>query len=507
MPFVPDDPVEEPKKEPSRFIPDSAPAASAGPVDNRTWQQRADAYLSTGTNPGASGIANFAAGAAGFPVDAIQAGLNIPSELTRTGLMAAGRYDLAGRVPTIQGSVGGSDWIKDMLRRTGVGFLNPDNPTPNSTFGKAAYDLASKGAFIPGGVLPAVAGTVAERTLGPEYAAPASLAPATAITSFNAARAPTLAKQQAQNVVRDQTLADAQREGYVSIPSQVNASAVSTTLESLGGKAAVKQQAEQTNQAVTDAIARREVGLPDNAPLKAETLEARRSELAQPYRDLAAVSPNASYFLRELRDARQKASGYWAEYERNATVSALENYKKLSAKAEAMETKLEGEARSAGRPDLVQSMREARTAIAKTWNVQNSLNLGDGHVDAQAMGRQLDNGAKLSGGLLTMAKFAQGPGAQVTREISRVPTPGVSALKFPAAAGAASGSYAFMHDPLLSTAAFAAPFVLPPAARSVLFSDRYQNMFARPDYTPAINPESPLQTLIRSAMLGNQTNQ
>lgn len=107
---------------------------------------------------------------------------------------------------------------------------------------------------------------------------------------------------------------------------------------------------------------------------------------------------------------------------------------------------------------------------------------------------------------MTIAKFAQGPGKQVTREAAAVPTPGVSALKIPTSIAAGGTGYGFTHDPFIATGAALAPWMAPPAARAVVGSDWYQNLMARPTYTPGMLPEPLLQSLIRSGALQEQTN-
>lgn len=455
-----------------------------------------------GSAPNA-GLVKFGSSVLGLPVDAIQAAINIPPEAARLGAMAVGRYDIAGKIPTLKNSVGGSQWIENMLRRTGVAGLNPDNPNPKDPIGTLQYDLMARGGFLPQGALPAIGSIAAEKALGPEYAGVGSMAPTAAKTAINAAVAPGRQLAQAQNVERDKTLRDAQAEGYKAIPTHVENNAAKAALESLGGKAAVKQQLTIDNAQTTTAIARREIGLPENAPLNVETLEARRAVLAEPYGRLAAISPNAQYFLREFRDSKQKATAYWQEYERQKTVNSLEQYKYFDNKADAAEKRLQLLAQRAGQPGLVAEMRQARQDIAKTWDVQRALNVGDGSVDAHALGRMLDNGAPLSGGLKTAAKFAQGIGKQVTGEASAQGTPNVSKVNFGVSPIFAGGGFA-LGGPLLAGVAGAAPFTVPPAARSIVTSNFYQNRFGQPYYGPPTTPENSLQALIRAGILNNQ---
>lgn len=478
MPFEPDQPIAPAPK--SRFVPDE-PAGVPLPAN--------------------AGLAKLATSVLGLPVDTVENMANLGLAGVGTVATAAGRPDLAPDL--LRGSFGGSESMQRGLRATGMPGLSPDNPTPQDALGTSQYDFVVRGGVLPGGAVPAVGSMVAEKLGGPEWAGVGAMLPSAAKMAYNEARAPALARDKAANTVRDATLKSAEEEGLKVIPSQVNPNLAGNALESMGGKAAIKQQVTLENQRVADSIARREIGLPENAPMTMQALEARRAELGKPYADLASVSPNATFFLRELRDARQKATQFWKEYEVQKTVSSLENYKALNAKAQAMEGKLEVEAVKAGRPELVPDMRAARQAIAKTWDVERALNLGDGTIDTQALGRLYDHGAKLSGGLETLAKFAQGPGRQVTGAASAQPTPGVSKLNWTTGGLMGAGALATM-GPAAAVIGAAAPFVAPPAARSVVLSDLYQRHMGRPDYTQAMMPEGSLQSLARTAAIENQ---
>lgn len=452
-----------------------------------------------GLNRGISGLL-------GLPVDTAEniANLGIAGYGALKGAITG---DPGASPEPIQGSFGGSQSIARGMEKLGIGTTNP---RPDD---QAARMVNTGGAVVGGSLVPgarvaptlaaAASGAIAGEALGPQWVAPASMLPAAAAKVYSDVRAPALARQQAQNQVRDETLKAAQEEGYKTIPSQANPGVVENAVESLAGKAALKQRTTLENQQTTDAIARRAIQLPEDAPITLKSLEAKRLEASAPYRELEAVSPNAAYFLRELRDAKQKATQFWKEYEVQKTVSSLENYKAMDAKAKSMETRLDAEAVKAGKPQLVPEMRAARQLIAKTWDVERALNLGDGTVDAQALGRLYDHGAPLSGGLETIAKFAQGPGRQVTGQASAQPTPGVSKLNWTVGGLMGAGGMAAL-GPVGAAVGAAAPFVAPPAARSMILSDIYQKNFSTPNYTPLMLPESELQSLARMATMANQ---
>ena len=346
--------------------------------------------------------------------------------------------------------------------------------------------------------LPAIGSMAAEKIGGPQWAGVGGLVPSAATAAFNAARAPMLAQKEAQNTVRDATLNRAQNAGYVLPPSTVNPTMIGNAAESFAGKAALKQEAELRNQQVTNSLVREELGLPKDAPITTNSLETLRDTAAQPYRDVAALSPLAGQALQRLRDARSEATINHRHYDMTGTPDSLRAARTADMQATHLEGVLERIATRAGQADLVQQLREARTQIAKTYDVERALNLGNGNVDAKIIGRALDRGRPLSGNLEIIARFAEGPGRQFTRESSAVPTPGVSALNWPAAAmlGVGGSHYLGMGGATLA----AVPFVRG-GVRQGLLSDTLQNNFARPDYAPTVRPQGQLQMLLQQGLL------
>lgn len=265
------------------------------------------------------------------------------------------------------------------------------------------------------------------------------------LTQRAANKAAELAAQKSQNSVRDATFAAGQEAGYVVPPSAVNSTWLGRRLESIGGKAAIGQEAAGRNQATTNILARRAVGMADDAPITESALEVRRNVLAQPYRDVSAlptlppdrttgirgyplIGPDKqppAEALRDLKLARSQAKDAWKEYDRTGVVTAKEAAEAMTDKVAKLENYLEETAVAANRPELVEALRGARRDIAKTFDVERALNLGTGDVSAPVLGRALDRGAPMTGELGTIAKFQQAF-PQYMREGERIPTPGVS---------------------------------------------------------------------------------
>lgn len=243
------------------------------------------------------------------------------------------------------------------------------------------------------------------------------------------------------DVVRQATLDASQKAGYVVPPSTTNPSATNKILESLGGKIATAQDAAVRNQEVTNTLAKRALGLSEDAPITKEALGALRSEAGNAYQTLRRVGEvalddaatqsldevAARYTGSKLKEAlgggtdvpkivqaikdepltgdtavdaiallRDKAATAYAQGDK-ATGKA---YRTISAAIEnLMERNLSG--------DALKAFKEARQLIAKSYSVESALNSSTGNVVATKLASQLAKDKPLSGDLLTAARFGQ----------------------------------------------------------------------------------------------------
>lgn len=350
----------------------------------------------------------------------------------------------------------------------------------NSTRGLAQNLAVSAGSG-------ALAGGTKELTGSDTAAAAVGMLAPVAVNSMAGSavnRIEAMRNRQSANVVRDETLAAARKEGYVVPGSEVNQSALNNRLESFAGKAALKQDASIRNQEVTNKLAAKELGLPEGTAITPGKLEAYRNQVSAPYQEIAKISPMADKALFDLRQARSESQAQWKFYERSANPDAQKAAIALDQRASMLETALERIAVRFGKPDLVNDLRDARTKIAKSYDIEKSLNVGDASVSAPVIGRALDSGKPLSGNLETIGRFQQGPGRKFTAEGASVPAPGVSGTNFYGGAvlGAAGNS---MAGPA-GVIAGGIPLLRGPM-RSLLLSDVYQNSrFANPNYRPSV---------------------
>ena len=214
----------------------------------------------------------------------------------------------------------------------------------------------------------------------------------------------------------------AKESGYALPRSEYNPTFLSNRLESIGGKAAIKQEAVSRNQEVTNKLVKQSLGIADDQPLSMKNIEAVRESAYAPYREIAALppsNPNTALMLggkkfdpaktlEELKQARHDAKAQFEFYNRSADPDVLKKAKALDSTAEKLEKDLGDYAVSLGRDDLVPALQEARKTIAKTYTVERAVNKTTGDVDARIFGRLFDKQKPLSDGLEKVGQFAAG---------------------------------------------------------------------------------------------------
>ncbi len=238
-----------------------------------------------------------------------------------------------------------------------------------------------------------------------------------------------------RNSLRDAALSEGREAGYVVPQSQVQPTFLSNRVESLGGKAAVKQEASIRNQEVTNALARKALGIADDQPISQGALEGIRKTSGDVYAEVASLSPIAKQDLEALKVARNEAQGWFTAYNRSARPDDLAKAKAARELSDMLEKSLEAEAVTAGRTDLIPKLINARKQIAKTYTVERALNKATGDVSAPVLGRLVDKGKPLSDGLDVIGRFNQSF-PQVTRPAAGTQAPGVSFFE-PVTAGVA----------------------------------------------------------------------
>lgn len=330
-----------------------------------------------------------------------------------------------------------------------------------------------------------------------------------------------IAQRKAQRAVMDEALMAGRDIGLVAEPTMANPTLLNRTLEGMAGKISTAQRVAEKNQNVINAAARRELGLPENAPITTEALESIRDVAGQSYEAVKQVGQPIradKQYLDELRSvaaANQRLAQDFPEmadqglqefveslakeqfspengieaikqlrFDANALFRSDDPAKQALARAkkkaaQAMEGLVERNLKQIGADDLYDGFVNGRQLIAKTYTVEEALNKGSGNIVASKLAKRLDKGKPLSGELKDVARFAASF-PRATQEI-RSSMPGVSPLDYALGVGTAAGT----QNP-----AMMATLLARPAARELITSAPYQRMMGAPSYSPSLLTQS-----------------
>jgi hypothetical protein len=338
------------------------------------------------------------------------------------------------------------------------------------------------------GAIAGMAGGVAGKTLGDLVGA--------GVSKLASMRSSSLASDAAQNVQKDAAIKLASQNGYKLPPQDVNPGVVNATLEGLSGKIKTSQAASQSNQTVTNSLAKRALGLPEDAPLNGDTLQTIRQQAGNAYnavRGTGTVTPGQPYndaIDKIMQQANGQAKSFpglkndeitsvlgtlkQPTFEAGDAVDATKFLRNLADKAYrsgdkqtgaaykqasgALEDALDSHLQSLGQPEALASFRNARQTIAKTYSVEKALNPVTGDVDAAKLALQAAKGKPLSGELRDIANInAAFPKATQTLKQNYNPS---SPLDYAAAIASQAGKAAMvvpLARPLLRSAILSKP--------------------------------------------------
>lgn len=315
------------------------------------------------------------------------------------------------------------------------------------------------------------------------------------------------------NATKDATTKAGQALGYTVPPTHANPTLLNRTLEGMAGKLTTAQMAAEKNQAVTDLVAKRAIGIADDAPLSLQAVEGKRKAAYKAYEALksypASFKIDAGYADDMARLTQQNgvlsqefpefAAKNIDEIVANATkpeyspAGAVELVKKLRSDAktlfkssvpddlaaartkrgiaDALESLIERNLAQTGDDALLAEFRAARELIAKTHTIEDALNEGTGRVVSRKLAGKLAKGDPLKGDLKDAALFAQAY-PRATQEVTSS-MPGISPLDFYGSGAMAMGT----SNPL--------PLLYPAVrmgVRAGLLSPRYQAAMTQPKY-------------------------
>ena len=301
--------------------------------------------------------------------------------------------------------------------------------------------------------------------------------------------------------------------GYVVPPADLNPGVVSELLSGVSGKIKTAQTASARNQSITDSLAKKALGIPDNVPLNIETLNAIRSNAGQAYEAVSGAGTVAATptYAKALDDAVKPFTSQLASFPNRKVPAvvddilslktgqfdagdAIQTIKVLRAEADkaygasdklagkaykdaaaALEDAIDGHLVQSGAPaDMLKAYRDARQTIAKTYTVQKALNDTTGNVSAQSLAADLKRQKPLSGELRSIAEFSQAfpKATQALQESPKQWSP----LDMFAASATSFGT----QNPLPMLAIGARP-----AVRSAILSGPVQRAAMNPGFAPS----------------------
>lgn len=269
-----------------------------------------------------------------------------------------------------------------------------------------------------------------------------------------------------------QVLQRSRAEGYVVPPATSNPTATNKVLEGIAGKLTTAQAASAKNQAVTTTLAKRAIGLSDDAPLTSESIAAVRKEAAQAYEAIRGTGRITAdkQFQAEIGNLTSKyrsAAKDFPELAKSEVDDIVSGLNKESFDADsavdliailrgnaddafragksqagrayrdaskALEGVIERHLAAGGKESsaMLAAFRKARELIAKTYSVEKAFNPATGQVSGPKLAQQLSK-KPLSGELKQAAEFAKAF-PKAAREFNES-LPGISPLDFYASGG------------------------------------------------------------------------
>lgn len=304
--------------------------------------------------------------------------------------------------------------------------------------------------------------------------------------------------------------------GYTMPPTQAGGGVVSRALEGLAGKASTAQAASIKNQDITNKLAIKSLGLPEDTVLSPEVIKNVRDiagkaynnisntgeiittdayskaldKIIQPFIQTAKAFPDAevSPVVKQIAGLRSKSfdAGAAVEKIKQLRTAADDAYRTGSTEvgkankdaAKALEDAVETHLEAIYSPGLLKEFKDARQLIAKTYTVENAMNKTTGTVDAKKLADRLQRGKPMSEELKQIAQFGQAfPKAIQTPE--RIGgSIGLSPLDYTVAGVTGGASLLGGEDKTTSGALGLATLLARPGARRLALSSPVQNRLA-----------------------------
>jgi hypothetical protein len=445
--------------------------------------------------------------------------------------MLSGAASTLASIPAglYKGATEGYDSAMNMMRKVQHGGTYE----PRTEMGKMATNIVGAPFTLAGeggaAVTKAAGGGEAAQQLAREVT-PAALSAATGVRG---AVRPAV-KGIPQHV---EAMAEAQKSGYSMPPKDMNPSLLNKATSIVARPSGVEASLAAKNVKVSEALAKKELGLKPTDRLDDKAIKNVRTEAGKSYESISnsgkVFDTNDPVFVQELADVDKslhtaksefpeafkdneleniraqvsdaRASGdsiikLVQKYRRDATtllkkedntlgeIAAAEARKSVATVLEnMMERELSKDPATAG---LVGQMRKDRERIAKSHDIEAATNLETGDIDPVKLARLANNGVKLSGNL---AKIVQAYKANKKVMSSRENLPsdalhaGDSTVGHAVLGGLGAAAGAIAGHP---TEGAMLGVALPSAVRGAATSGLYQRAFAKPKPTMQIAPST-----------------
>lgn len=318
---------------------------------------------------------------------------------------------------------------------------------------------------------------------------------------------------------KQETFYEGRGQGYVVPPASVRSDMPAQVAESFSGKRLTAEVASEKNQEVTNRLAARSLGLSENQPITQSALKAIRTEAGKVYQqirdsgritadtqyknDINAIAANVQKIAQDFGElnvgARDEITKLTKDLNKNSfdadsAVLLLRQLRQDATKnlasqdaassnlgiaqrsaANALENAVLRHLRAIGRDDLAEEFNSARTAIAKSHDVEAATNFSTGDVNPQFFAKLLTNDEPLSGELAVIGRMGSAfPRAMTPRRDSTA----VTALDLALAGGGLGAGY-LSQDPVMAAFGASLPFMRRGMTRGLL-SEPVQNVLSRP---------------------------
>jgi hypothetical protein len=299
----------------------------------------------------------------------------------------------------------------------------------------------------------------------------------------------------------DNTFEMAASLGYSLDPAKSNPSLLAKAVDRVAGQTQVQRAMIFKNQKVTNAISAAEIGLPIDKGLSESAILLRKFELGEPYREVSKISEDAAADLKNLKRKRLEARENWRKYGREGGVDFRDKAVAADEAAEGLETALEQRATDAGKPDLVDELREARRLLAKVHVVEAAKNPANGDVSATVIGAMLAKGRKLTDGLAVIGLMDNAM-PQVMREAALTQSVGSQPFRHIIAGTGLAVGYQY-GGPMGAAIGYGVPMAAGPAMVGLANSKSFQRAMAIPSYATDAQ-DAGAMILRNSAMSGGR---